>query len=96
MTSHKAVKIEKCMEEDCIYNRKMQCHTPGITVGDRLPECDTFMKGETKAGMNGISAMVGACKVSDCKFNSSMECSAESVEIGDQCGHPDCFTYTRK
>ena len=95
MTSHKIGKIEKCMEEDCVYNHDMECRTPGITVGDRHPECDTFMRGDSKAGMDGIGAMVGACKVSDCKFNSSMECSAESVEIGTHSGHPDCFTYSK-
>jgi hypothetical protein len=96
MRSEKASRIIECREEDCIYNRSEKCHTPGITVGDRHPECDTFMNSSAEGGYDDVEGMVGACKVSGCRHNSSMECTADGIKIGNHHGHPDCLTFEEK
>lgn len=93
MEMGKVARIVECQEESCVYNSGKECRTPGINVGSKHPECDTFMKGGEKAGFGGMKGIVGSCKVTDCVHNSAMECSMDAVKIGDHNGHPDCLTF---
>ncbi|MFP4013361.1 MAG: DUF1540 domain-containing protein [Chitinispirillaceae bacterium] len=86
-------KIFDCEATECIYNKNKQCHTPGITVGDEEPLCDTFKSAASKGGREEIIGGVGACKVANCKYNDSFECSAKGIHIIMKNGHADCGTF---
>jgi hypothetical protein len=87
-------KILDCEATNCAYNRDRKCHTPGITIGDTEPICDTFYPKDMKGGQKDIIGGVGACKVESCQYNNSLECSADGIQIKMQSSHPDCATYS--
>lgn len=70
-----------CEVSLCVYNHEKTCHAGAINVGDQKPLCDTFLRGELKAGFNSNSAQIGACKFIVCRFNKKFECSSEGIHV---------------
>ena len=88
--------IKSCNATDCSYNKSgNECHAMAITVGGPSPDCDTFMRGPNKGGVEQTGA-VGACKVNNCKYNRNLECSAGGVDVVASRNHALCHTFSAK
>ncbi|MBD3314466.1 MAG: DUF1540 domain-containing protein [Chitinivibrionales bacterium] len=86
-------KVIECEADDCLYNDDGLCCTFGITVGGEEPCCDTYMKGSSKGGIEGVKGGVGACHVSSCAYNERYECTADGIYVSLKGDHPDCATF---
>ncbi len=87
--------IKACSMANCVYNKAMQCHTPGITVGPHA-ECNTYSHASARGGFDDVNGEVGACLAANCKFNDRLECRAQSIDVAAHDRHPDCETYSPK
>jgi len=88
-------KILECDANECAYNTDSQCHAMAITVGGQIDhKCDTFLQSNSKGGVPGMTASVGACKVGGCAYNNQFECSAPGIRIGHEAAMLDCLTFT--
>jgi hypothetical protein len=87
-------KIQRCEVIECCYNTDNKCHALAITVGDKIPRCDTFTTAcSSKAGDVSLLGKVGACKVSQCRYNMNLECQAMGINVGRGGDPADCLTY---
>ena len=84
--------IMDCTMEDCSYNRDEECHAMAITVGDKIPMCDTYIHASHKGGVEKLGC-VGACKVEECKFNDELECCSSGIHVGRHSNKPECLTF---
>jgi hypothetical protein len=90
-TCSEDIPVKACAVTDCSYNRSLECHAPGIAVGDVHAACDTFTVGPVS--VQGGEARVLRCLVEDCVHNGAEECHACGIDVSYHSAHADCMTF---
>jgi Domain of Unknown Function (DUF1540) len=86
-------RVRECAVFLCAYNHTGDCHAFAITVGSDHAHCETYVQAPAKAGMESVTAQVGACKRADCRHNDGLECQAPGITVGPDRDSADCLTY---
>lgn len=97
LTTIEMPEVLKCEARGCAYNKDLQCHARGITVGDLNHQhlCDTMwaMKGHTHR-VEG--AGVGACRETHCVHNEDLECQSDGINVNFEGNRAQCGTFVER